>query len=80
MHKEYSKRARELKREIKIFNEVSTLGIDERTIRWLRGHDEVPGTLQIIQYRKGRELNTTTPCFIKAHAIIKKFPGVFEKI
>jgi len=78
--KNYSKVAKELKNEVKILQRIQTMGIDNFSIRWLRGQDFKPDTLQCAQYRRGRELSIKSDTLQEAWEVINKNLNIFEKI
>jgi len=80
MLKNYSKKAKELKNEVKIFNKIEQRGVDYKAIRWLRGHDLCPSTFECAQYRKGREIKVTSADLQEIWEVINKNVGIFEKI
>jgi len=78
--KNISMKARKLKNEVKIFNKIEQRGIDNKAIRWLRGHDLCPSTFECAQYRKGREIKVTSSDLQEVWEVINKKPEIFEKI
>lgn len=78
--KNYLKKAKEVKNEVKVLRKVEGMGIDVRAIRWLRGHGEVPGTFAISQYRRGRGIKATIDQFREAYNLIEKHGDLFEAV
>lgn len=80
MLKNYSKTAKNLKKELKIMKQIEGLGADTFAIRWLRGHETRPGTFEVGNYRRNRNLQTTTENLIKCWEVINNNVQLFEKI
>jgi len=78
--KNYSKKAKDLKNEVKIFNKIEQLGCDYKTIRWLLGHDSCPDILECHRYKEGRGIKIRTADLQSVWDIINKKKEVFEKI
>jgi len=78
--KNYSKKAKEVRNEVKILRKVESLGCDFRTIRWLRGHSEVPSIFEAGRYRRNRQTSTTAQKMLQAWEFINKHGNLFEKV
>jgi hypothetical protein len=78
--KNYSKAAKQMKKEIKLFKIVDDLGIDQFSIRWLRGQEVQPSFMQTRNYKQGREIKTPIENFQKAWEVINKNVELFQKI
>ena len=78
--KNYSKKAREVRNEVKILRKVEALCVDVRAIRWLRGQNYRPDILQVSRYKRDRGIRATVQDFITAHELIKKHELIFEKV
>jgi hypothetical protein len=80
MLKNYSNKAKQIRNEVKFYKKVEDLGADVFTIRFLRGFDLCPSPIQLINYKRGRELSITLENLQKIWEVINKNVGIFEKI
>lgn len=65
--------------EIRVRKALSDMKIDQKAIRWCKGHDERPSSMESISYIRQRGLNITCEKLFKAWELIKKHGVIFEK-
>jgi len=74
------KEQKKLKKESKILGSVLDTKIDPRAVRWLLGHEEKPSSMEIINYKRGRDLDVKVEDMARAWDIIDENRELFEKI
>lgn len=78
--KNLSKQAKMMRLELRMLNKVEGFGMDSFAIRWLRGQEECPSSMQVINYKNGRDIRLPTDNFFKSWQIISEHGDIFEKV
>lgn len=74
------KKKNQLSRELRALSTVEDLGIDQKAVRWCKGHEKEPLTSETFEYIKGRQLCMESKALKQGWKIIIRNQHAFQKI